>query len=78
MRRDGAVVSGPLLQLQGIEKRYGGVRALRGLDFDLRAGEVRVLPGENGAGKITLMGVISEVFLALRTSVTARPAVNAT
>ncbi len=52
-------MSEPLLALGGIEKRYGGVRALRGVDFDLRAGEVHVLLGENGAGKSTLMGVIS-------------------
>ena len=52
-------MSEPLLQLDGIEKRFGGVRALRGVDFDLRAGEVHVLLGENGAGKSTLMGVIS-------------------
>jgi len=52
-------MSGALLTLSGIEKRYGGVRALRGVDFDLRAGEIHVLLGENGAGKSTLMSVIS-------------------
>ena len=49
----------PLLVLTAIEKRFGGVRALRGVDFDLWAGEIHVLLGENGAGKSTLMGVVS-------------------
>ena len=48
-----------MLSLSGIEKRFGGVRALRGVDFDLQASEIHVLLGENGAGKSTLMSVIS-------------------
>ncbi len=49
----------PILVLSGIEKRFGGVRALRGVDFTLSAGEIHVLLGENGAGKSTLMSIIS-------------------
>ena len=51
----------PLLELRGIEKRYGAVRALAGVDFDVRAGEVVALAGDNGAGKSTLVKVITGV-----------------
>ncbi|MBP7523978.1 MAG: ATP-binding cassette domain-containing protein, partial [Propionivibrio sp.] len=44
-----------LLSLQGVSKRFGGVKALTNVDFDVRAGEVHALVGENGAGKSTLM-----------------------
>lgn len=52
----------PALELRDIVKTFGGVRALDGARFDLRAGEVHAVVGENGAGKSTLMNVIAGVY----------------
>ncbi|MCP4314578.1 MAG: sugar ABC transporter ATP-binding protein [Hyphomicrobiales bacterium] len=49
----------PLLQACNISKQFPGVKALDGVDFDLRAGEVHILFGENGAGKSTLISMIA-------------------
>jgi ABC-type sugar transport system ATPase subunit len=52
----------PLLRLHGIHKRFPGVHALRGIDLDVRPGEVHAIVGENGAGKSTLMQIVAGVY----------------
>ncbi len=47
-----------MYQLRGVSKSFPGVRALSGIDFEVKRGEVVGLVGENGAGKSTLMKVI--------------------
>ncbi|MFC6078015.1 ATP-binding cassette domain-containing protein, partial [Microbispora bryophytorum] len=49
----------PLLQMRGIVKQFPGVRALDGVDLEVRAGEVHCLLGQNGAGKSTLIKILS-------------------
>lgn len=48
-----------ILQATGLSRAFGGLRAVDGVDFDLRAGEIHALIGPNGAGKTTFVGLLS-------------------
>jgi len=52
----------PLLSLNGITKRFGGVTALKDVSFDVHQGEIVGLMGPNGAGKTTLLNIIAGEF----------------
>ena len=49
----------PILSTAGLKRHYGGLRAVDGIDFTLKAGEIRAIIGPNGAGKTTFVSLLS-------------------
>jgi len=52
----------PILELREVVKNFGQVHALRGVEFEVRAGEVMALVGDNGAGKSTLIKCVAGIY----------------
>ena len=57
-----AGTTGTVLEARGIRRNFGGIRAVDGVDLELRAGEVHALLGPNGAGKTTAFNLLSGMF----------------
>jgi len=57
-------VRGPAIQVQGLEKSYKQLRVLRGVDFDVPRGSIFALLGSNGAGKTTVVRILSTLLKA--------------
>ncbi len=59
-----AKAAAPLLSVQAIGKRFGGIQALRDVSFDVRSGEIVGLIGPNGSGKTTLINIATGLYAA--------------
>jgi len=57
-----ATTTAPTLELRGVSKHFGSVRALQEVDFEVRDGEVMALVGDNGAGKSTLIKCVAGIY----------------
>ena len=62
--------AGPALQVEGLAKHFGGVKAVDGVSFTVRRGTTHALIGPNGSGKTTTLNVLSGLYTATAGSVT--------
>jgi branched-chain amino acid transport system ATP-binding protein len=54
-----SIKKGPLLEVEGLSKNFGGIKAVADLSFSVRSGEIKAIIGPNGAGKTTVFNLIS-------------------
>ena len=59
---DGRQIGAPILTVENVVMRFGGVTAIKGVSFDIRKGEVRAIIGPNGAGKTSMLNVINGFY----------------
>ena len=60
---DGRKIGGQLMEMKNITLRFGGVKAITDISFDIREGEIRAIIGPNGAGKSSMLNVISGFYV---------------
>ena len=60
---DGRKIGGVMMEMKNITLRFGGVKAITDISFDIREGEVRSFIGPNGAGKSSMLNVISGFYV---------------
>ena len=60
---DGRTIGGVLMEMKNITLRFGGVKAITDISFDIRQGEIRAIIGPNGAGKSSMLNVISGFYV---------------
>jgi branched-chain amino acid transport system ATP-binding protein len=60
---DGRKIGGVLMEMRNITLRFGGVKAITDISFDIREGEIRAIIGPNGAGKSSMLNVISGFYV---------------
>ena len=65
-------VGAPILELDSISLRFGGVKALTNISFNVLEHEVRAIIGPNGAGKSSMLNVINGVYVPQEGSITLR------
>ncbi len=59
---DGRTIGAPMLTVENVVMRFGGVTAIKGVSFDIRKGEIRAIIGPNGAGKTSMLNVINGFY----------------
>lgn len=59
---DGRTIGRPIMEMQNITLRFGGVTAIHDISFDILAGEIRAIIGPNGAGKSSMLNVINGFY----------------
>ena len=60
---DGRTIGGVVMEMKNITLRFGGVKAITDISFDIREGEIRAIIGPNGAGKSSMLNVISGFYV---------------